>query len=118
MQERRKTTRTRSYLGGRMTYHHRSCTMDCLVRNVSDGGALLEFTDVGTVPDRFEVTVERQQRTLQARMIWRRGDRAGVSFLPEPQANVIPLETMRRIRELEAERVVLRRRVAQLSAEF
>lgn len=118
MLERRKTTRTRSYLGGRMSFHHRSCRMDCLVRNVSEAGALLVFSETGTVPDRFEVTIARKQRTFPARMIWRRGDRAGVSFLPEPQANVVPLETMRRIRELEAERESLRRRVVQLSSEF
>jgi len=35
MQERRRSTRTRCYLGGQIAFNNRSELMDCLVRNVT-----------------------------------------------------------------------------------
>lgn len=118
MQERRKVARTRSYLGGRIAFNQRCSTMDCLLRNVSTEGALLVVSHTAVLPDRFEVTVPRKDRTFPARLAWRREDRAGVAFLgPEATENVVPLETGRRIRSLEADNLALRRRVAELSSE-
>lgn len=107
----------RSYLGGRIAFGQRCCTMDCLLRNVSPAGALLVFEDTGSVPDHFDLEVPRKQETFPARLIWRRADRAGIAFLaPEPEAKVIPIDAMRRIRELEAERRTLLRRIAELTS--
>lgn len=118
MQERRKVARTRSYVGGRISFNQRCSTMDCLLRNVSTEGALLIVSHTAVLPDRFEVAVPRKERAYSARLVWRREDRAGVSFLgPEATGNVVPLDAALRIRRLEADNLALRRRVAQLSSD-
>lgn len=116
-QERRKTLRTRSYLGGRVVFNHHASTMDCLVRNVSPSGAKLVFSGTALLPDRFEVYVARKDTTYAARIVWRTGDEAGVAFEDAPASNVISLETarqLRQLRQLEAERATLGRRLAEI----
>jgi hypothetical protein len=49
-------------------------------------------------------------------MVWRGVNEAGVAFLGEyDQAVPIPLEWAKRLRECEAEKAALRRRIAQLT---
>jgi hypothetical protein len=49
-------------------------------------------------------------------MIWRAPDEAGVSFLSEYNQDVpVPLEWAKRLRDCEAEKAALRKRIAQLS---
>lgn len=118
MRERRKQARTRSYLGGRIVFFQRRCTVDCLVRNLSEDGALLVMHDTGTVPERFELDVGCKAQTYATRLVWRREDRAGVAFIaPEASANVVPLAAARRIRTLEAEKSALEQQLTRLSSE-
>jgi hypothetical protein len=116
MQDRRKTTRSRTYIGGQIAFNQRSSLMDCLVRNISAGGAKLAFTNTGAVPQEFDVTMPRMARTFRARVVWRRAEEAGVTFLePRPHAAPISLDLARRLRDCEAEKAALQRRVEQLS---
>jgi hypothetical protein len=49
-------------------------------------------------------------------MIWRAPNEAGVAFLSEYNQDVpVPLELAKRLRDCEAEKAILRKRVAQLS---
>lgn len=123
MQERRKSHRSRTYLGGRIAFNQRASTMDCLVRNLSSDGARVVFTNTLTVPDEFDLTITRKAESYRARMVWRQpgeGDapgEAGIVFLePRAEAAPIPLDVARRLKKCEAERDALKRRVAQLSA--
>jgi hypothetical protein len=95
MHERRKIARNRTFLGGVIAFHHRKSTMDCLVRNLSPGGAKICFTNTVTVtfPDEFDLTINQKKRTLPARVIWRRADEAGITFLNEIAVRAtIPLD--------------------------
>ena len=48
-------------------------------------------------------------------MAWRRPDEAGIEFLGEYENSVpVPLEMMQRLRDSEAEKIALRRRLKQL----
>lgn len=124
MQERRKAVRTRSYLGGEIAFNKRRSTMNCLVRNISSRGAKLDFTNTGTTPEEFDLTIPHKEQSRRVRVIWRRGtDELGVSFV-EPvsqesaaQAPVIPLDLARRVRDLEADKAALQRRIAALGSE-
>lgn len=116
MQDRRRTQRRKTYLGARVVFNHRQSTMDCLIRNMGDKGAKLVFTNAATLPDRFEVQVARLEKTLRARIAWRRQDELGITFLgSEESSNVIPLDAAMRLRNLQSENSHLQRRVAQLS---
>jgi PilZ domain-containing protein len=91
--------------------------MNCLVRNLSVGGAKISFSNTVTVPDEFDLTIKQKERTLLARMVWRGADEAGIVFLNEIVATApIPLEWARRLHDCEADKAALRRRVVQLSA--
>jgi hypothetical protein len=116
MHERRKLARNRTFLGGMIAFNHRNSTMNCLVRNFSVGGAKISFTNTVTVPDVFDLTIKQKERTLLARIVWRRADEAGIVFLNETVARApIPLDWARRLRDCEADKTALRRRVAELS---
>ena len=116
MQERRKLARGRTYLGGVIAFNRENSTMDCLVRNLSVGGAKISFTNTATVPDEFDLTIKQKGRALLARMVWRRADEAGIVFLNENVAGApIPLDWARRLRDCQADNAALRRRVARLS---
>jgi hypothetical protein len=116
MQERRKLARNRTFLGGVIAFNHRKSTMDCLVRNISAGGAKISLTNTATIPDKFDLTIKQKGRALLARIVWRKADEAGIVFLSENVAGApIPLDWARRLRDCEADNAALRRRVAQLS---
>jgi hypothetical protein len=117
MRERRKTVRTRTYLGAQIAFDQRSCVMDCLVRNFSPEGAKLVFSNTVTVPQEFDLSIAKQQRTFRVRMIWRRADEAGVAICGlQSRPAPIPLDLVRRLKACEAERAALEKRVAQLGS--
>jgi PilZ domain len=115
MRDQRKTDRTRTYLGGQIVFNQRSSVMDCLVRNFSSEGAKLVFSNTVTVPDEFDLSIPKQERTFRVRMVWRRADEAGVAICgTQARPAPVPLDLVRRLRSCEAERAALEKRVAQL----
>ena len=115
MLDRRKLHRDRTYLGGRIAFNNRCSTFDCLVRNLSQDGAKIAFSDSATVPSEFDVTIHRKGESRRARIVWRDETQAGIRFLHTDDQRIVSIETALRIRKLEAERNALARRVAQLS---
>lgn len=115
VEERRKTIRARTYLGGRITFDKPSSIDDCLVRNLSQDGAKIVFSGSTMTPNEFDLTIPEKGGVRRARIVWRRAMEAGVTFLSSDTGSVVSRETARRIRRLEAERATLARRVAQLS---
>jgi hypothetical protein len=116
MRERRAFIRGRTYLGGRLAFNNQYCTIDCLVRNMSQNGAKLVFEGTALLPGEFDLMLPQKSETRRARIVWRQQDEAGVSF---PQAGgrqgVVSIETARRIKKLEADRAALQARVAELT---
>lgn len=115
MQERRKAQRGRTYLGGVVAFNNRCSTLDCLVRNMSQDGAKIEFAGPATIPDEFDITIHQKGHSRRARVTWRRETEAGITFLLSEAGSVVSIETARQIRKLEADRETLARRVAHLS---
>ncbi len=115
MTERRKDHRNRTYLGGKVVFNDRLSVHDCLVRNLSDGGAKLVFDFPTTVPSVFDLVVPRRGESRRAEVKWRTRLEAGVSFVRSAADGYVSIETARRIRRLEDERSALKARVAELS---
>ena len=116
MQERRKAVRSRTLLGGVMAFNRSTSTIDCQVRNFSPAGAKVTFTNTTVVPDQFDLTIARKDRSYRARMAWRGVNEAGVEFLSEmAEAVPVPIEWAKRLRDCEAEKAALRKRIAQLT---
>lgn len=119
MTERRTTHRRRSYLGATIAFNERRSTMDCLVRNFTEGGAKIDFPHGVLIPDRFDLTVPHRGLETRCRVVWRREAELGVVFCDEPEhrrpAEVIPLAYARRLALCEQDKARLRRRVDELS---
>ena len=55
--------------------------LDCLIRNLSEGGAKLEFATVRGIPQSFDLLVPGH-RPHHCRVAWRALKELGVQFLP------------------------------------
>jgi hypothetical protein len=79
MSEQRHISRHRTLKGAVIAFNNRSSTIDCVVRNLSPGGAMLKVSSAVGIPDRFELKLEHEDfRWCQVK--WRRENRVGVAF--------------------------------------
>ncbi|MGO9005016.1 MAG: PilZ domain-containing protein [Beijerinckiaceae bacterium] len=115
MKERRQSHRLRTFLGGQIVFNNRFCTIDCLVRNVSQDGAKLIVPSSLMVPGEFDLLIPKQGESRRARLIWGTDTELGVTFVPRQSAAFVSIETARRIKRLESDRDALTKRVAELS---
>lgn len=114
MLERRNTHRDRTYLGGRISFNHRRSTLDCLVRNLSQDGAMIVLSDAVAAPADFDIMIRHKGDSRRARIVWRDRDHIGIQFLQSARDDVVSIEAARLINTLEADRAALKRRIAQL----
>ncbi|GJD94115.1 PilZ domain-containing protein [Methylobacterium iners] len=115
--ERRREPRRRALLGADLSVSAMASTTACLVRDITGDGACLAVGETIPLPDTFDLTIPHQAATRRARLIWREGDRAGISFIrPRPAAVPVSLEVARDLRACRAENSALRARVATLEA--
>ena len=62
-------------------------TMDCTIRDISEGGARLLFGDAFTLPEDFRILIVMSNTIVPAKLLWQRGLTAGVAFTgPEEPA--------------------------------
>jgi len=78
--ENRKYPRRRVLKSGVVIFNNRHSTMDCTVRNLSEGGALLVFARPPTLPDRFSLRFEDGSE-FPCRKAWQSAMSIGVAFL-------------------------------------
>ncbi|MGE7472853.1 PilZ domain-containing protein [Bosea sp. NPDC003192] len=115
--ERRRSTRIRTFIGAKIIFNQRQSTLDCMVRNQSDDGALLVFPGSIALPELFELYSPLKRESRMARSRWRDGERIGVSFAAETKQDDAPiqLDLVRRLRQLEQENAALKARIAALT---
>jgi len=80
MDERRSTASRRRTLKKGKVVLSDSTVMDCLVRNLSETGARLEFGGPVSLPERFRVLVVGSNMLVPTALSWQRGLSAGVYF--------------------------------------
>lgn len=121
MSERRNTTRKKAFLQGRIYFNNRRSALDCLIRDISDTGAKLIFSDSVQTPDSIELYVPQKEQTLRAEVQWRRGEEIGVSFTDaevltadRPAGSAAELAV--RVQKLEDEVASLRRLLKRMKA--
>jgi len=120
MIERRALVRHKSLIKGRIYFNNRLSSMDCIVRDVTDKGARLEFSENVALPDVFELYMPNKDEYFQAHVEWRKGNNLGISWRAEyvsgshgddAQAD-FPLAD--RVRKLEHDVAVLQKRLDSL----
>ena len=110
MEDRRREPRRRSLLGGCIGFHRRQSTMDCVVRNISKHGALIVFPHAAITPGELTLRIPHRGELHAAKIVWRKGDRAGLA-LSSAELFEVPLEASRRIRSLIAQNRRLKRQL-------
>lgn len=115
MFDRRGEHRGRTYLGGQVAFNNRCSTIDCLVRNMSQSGAKIEFPRAVLVPSEFELIIPQRRNSRRVRIVWREAKALGVAFVDPDAGTLIPIEVARRMRKLKAERDMLAQRIRELT---
>ena len=80
MLDRRQSPRDKVLYGGVAEINERGSTTDCVVRNVSEAGACVEFNRAAKLPEEMRLTISRKGRSFLAKMIWRQANRVGLAF--------------------------------------
>ena len=111
MSERRQSAHRRVHLGGRAAFEKPNAIDECLVRDLSPGGARITFSGSTPIPDAFALTVHDSGETRAIRVVWRDGLEAGVAYQAGATGGMP--QARRRIRRLEADRDALLRRLAE-----
>lgn len=112
MTDRRHEPRDKVLFGAVVSTDKRDLTRDCVVRNLSPRGAKLEFGSALGVPAEIGLTIAKKERSLLARVVWRRDNHIGVAF-----DDAQPSDGDRRLRRLMRINRELKRRVRTLLGE-
>jgi hypothetical protein len=114
MLDRRESVRDKVMYGGVAEIGERGATRDCIVRNISDRGATIEFSNVVTLPkEQMSLRIARKGRSFLARVIWWRDNFVGVAFRAETPAEPVS-DLEERLRKSEIKKRQLQRRIQEL----
>jgi hypothetical protein len=119
MAERRQAIRQKSFLRGCVYFNKRRAALDCLIRDYSEHGARIIFSETVNVPDLVDLYIAQKERTVRARVQWRCGDEIGLAFPDALRAadGSSDGELALRVAQLESEVAALRKLVKKLRAE-
>ena len=117
MLDRRQTTRDKVMYGGVAEIGEQGATRECVVRNISEQGARLEFGNVIKLPkQQISLTIARKGRSFLAKVVWWRDNFVGLAFSGEtPSEPVSDLEE--RLRKSEIKKRQLQRKIKELLGE-
>jgi hypothetical protein len=121
MGERRHSERQRSFLRGCVYFNKRRNAFDCLIRDISNTGARIIFSDTVSVPDVVDLYIPQKEQTVRAHVQWRRGDEIGLAFsdaLCAADTTPAVTELTARVTQLESEIVALRRILKRLTKQI
>ena len=117
MRDRRESACDKVIFGGVAEFDERGAARECIVRNISDEGASVEFSNVVNLPrERMSLRVARKGRSFLAKVVWWRDNFVGLAFKAEtPSEPVSDLEE--RLRKSEIKKRQLQRRIKKLLGE-
>jgi hypothetical protein len=114
MLDRRQSVRDKVMYGSVAEIGERGATRDCIVRNISDRGATIEFSNVVKLPkEQISLRIARKGRSFLAKVIWWRDNFVGVAFRAESPAEPVS-DLAERLRKSEIKKRQLQRRIQEL----
>lgn len=78
--ERRRANRQRALLAGKLANEDATSSIDCVIRNLSADGAMIETTTPHLIPSHLHLVQIKEGVAWDAEVIWRRGNRIGLSL--------------------------------------
>ena len=113
MTDRRQSARDKVIYGGVAEIGETGATRDCVVRNISETGAHIEFSNVVALPkEQMSLKIARKGRSFLARVVWWRDNFVGLAFTDTPSEPVSDLDE--RLRKSEIKKRQLQRRIKDL----
>src|SRR5579862_2072011 len=79
--ERRPVPRRRVLLGGMATYENGAYTLKCQIRDLNEKGARILVSSRQSLPEELYVIIVRDHMAHRAKVIWRKGEEAGLQFI-------------------------------------
>ncbi|WP_156892506.1 hypothetical protein [Salaquimonas pukyongi] len=76
----RRTLRRRMFKGASLHFNEGTASVECLVRNLSGHGVMVELDPLNLLPDAFVFRLAGDDRLRQAELVWRQGEKAGIRF--------------------------------------
>ena len=114
MMDRRESPRDKVIYGG-VAEIDRGTTRDCVVRDLSENGASLEFQNALRLPnEEISLTIARKGRSFLAKIIWWRDNFVGVAFKGETPFEVPVSDLAERLRKSEQKKRKLQRQINEL----
>ena len=114
MHDRRESVRDKVMFGGVAEIGEHGTTRECIVRNISDKGATIEFSNVVELPrEQLSLRIARKGRSFMAKVIWWRDNFVGVAFRAETPAEPVS-DLGERLRKSEIKKRQLQRRIDDL----
>jgi hypothetical protein len=117
--ERRKSSRQKSFLHGCIYFNNRRSAIDCLIRDISPEGAKLVFSQTASIPDAIDLHIPQKDQMLRAHVQRRTSGEVGVTF--EAAQSFAPADSedlAARVEHLEAEVAALKRIVKRIRADI
>jgi PilZ domain len=117
MRDRRESARDKVMYGGVAEIGECGATRECIVRNISDHGATIEFSDNIQLPkEQLSLRIARKGRSFLAKVIWWRDNFVGVAFRAESPAEPVS-DIEERLRRSEIKKRQLQRQIDELLGE-
>lgn len=79
-EDRRQTPRRRALLTGKLVTEDVALTIDCIIRNLTDMGAMVEMPSPHMVPNQIYLLQVKEGLAWDAEVVWRHGARLGLKF--------------------------------------
>ena len=115
MLDRRQSARDKVIYGGVAEIGEHATPKECVVRNISDKGAQIEFSNVFKLPkEQISLTIARKGRCFLAKIIWWRDNFVGVAFNSEKLYELPVSDLEERLRKSEKKKRQLQRRINEL----
>jgi hypothetical protein len=81
MNEQRSAARSKTHLFGRIVFGPDRAVCDCLVRDLSSGGARLYLVNAVSMPNEFELHIPSRGQVCHVFLKWRQRYQVGVKFI-------------------------------------
>jgi hypothetical protein len=115
MLDRRENARDKVIFGGIADIAKEGPSRNCVVRNMSEKGARIEFSsDVRLPKEQILLTIARKGRSFLAKVVWWRDNFVGVAFNTDTSPELPHSDLEERLRQSERKKRELQRRIKKL----
>ena len=114
MRDRRESVRDKVMYGGVAENGDHGATRECIVRNISENGANIEFSNDFQLPkEQLSLRIARKGRSFMAKVVWWRDNFVGVAFRAESPAEPVS-DLEERLRRSEIKKRQLQQKIDEL----